>query len=188
LKVCTTSPELATFCDCSWGVVLTVLTPKQLESDIDAYTKQQLTTAIRKQCLSKYPESLAKAEYIGECAKAANEMTAFCTCRWTQLRKSFSIAELKTPDTASTPKFDALRKPIAKACSAKLSENSVADGFETGCNKKPGLGAFCKCAWKQVRARMSLGEVADPGSTESPEFKAAMDDVGKKCQSFRPAE
>ena len=188
LKACTTSPELASFCDCSWTVVMGVLTPKQLQSDIDAYTKQQLKTEIRKQCLSKYPESLAKAEYIGECAKAANEMTAFCTCRWAQLRKSFSIADLKTPETASTQKFNDLRKPIAKACSAKLSENSVADGFEQGCNKRPALGAFCKCAWKEVRARMSLGEIADPGSSESPEFKAAMGAVGKKCQAFRPAE
>jgi hypothetical protein len=188
LKACRTSPELASFCDCSWTVVLGVVTPKQLQSDIDAYTKQQLTTEIRKQCLSKYPESLAKAEYIGECAKAANDMTAFCTCRWAQLRKSFSIADLKTPETASTQKFNDLRKPIAKACSAKLTENSVADGFEQGCNKGPGLGAFCKCAWKEVRARMSLGEIADPGTTESPEFKAAMGAVGTKCQSFRPAQ
>jgi hypothetical protein len=188
LKACTTSPELGAFCGCSWTVVTNVLTPKQLQGDIDAYTKQQLTTAIRKQCLSKYPESLAKAEYIGECAKAANEMTAFCTCRWAQLRKSFSIADLKTPETASTQKFNDLRKPIAKACSAKLTENSVADGFETGCNKRPALGAFCKCAWKEVRSRMSLGEIADPGSSESPEFKAAMEGVSKKCQAFRPAE
>ena len=188
LKACITSPELGTFCDCSWTVVTSVLTPKQVSGDLDAFTKQQLTTEIRKQCLNKYPESLAKAEYIGECAKAANEMTPFCTCRWAQLRKSFSIADLKTPATASTDKFNQLRKPIAKACSSKLTENSVADGFETGCNKKPGFGAFCKCAWKEVRARMSLGEIADPASGESPEFKAAMVAVGNKCQAFRPAE
>ena len=187
LSECLTSTEMSDFCDCSWNVATKTLTSAEIVADkLDKPTMTKLQEAMSRECKDKVPESAIRVGFINGCTRGDRNAAAYCECIWPELRKTLSVAQLSTPQTATSPEFLAAKKGAAKLCSPKLPEDWARRRFFDGCAEKPGYDAFCGCAWKELRTRMSIGEIEFAGSANSPEFEEAKGAVKTKCSKLLP--
>jgi hypothetical protein len=187
LSVCVKSQDLADYCECSWGVMAKMFTNEEMNGDdINDVRMARLKSAVGKQCIDKMPEPALRDAFIGGCKKDDAQLDPYCGCMWTELRKTFSAGQLAQPEIVRKTQFKQAVAVGAKSCTAKIPEPVVKKAFFQGCAKRAGYEAFCACGWKELRARVSLGEIRS--SADTPEMKAVYDEVAKKCAKLLPGQ
>jgi hypothetical protein len=176
LHACQKTDAQAAFCECSFGVA---------KENPDA-TQSVLSQKMAARCAEKLPETTVRATFVNGCQKDGPSFKPYCECMWPQIRKSFTVVDLVQTETAKSPRFSAAVKAGAVACSAKIPESAVQRGFFKGCTEgDEGKNAYCACAWRVVRAEMSVPEIVAPGASTSPKMRAVTQSLPSKCGAFR---
>jgi len=185
LRVCIKSPDMADYCECGWGVMAKMFTNEEMSGDdVNDVRMARLKAEVAKQCIEKMPEPALRDGFVGGCKSGDGRLDSYCGCMWSELRKTFSAGQLAQPDVVKKPAFKKAVAAGGRACTAKIPEVVVKKAFFDGCAKKPGYDAFCACGWKELRARVSLGEIQS--AADAPEMKATFDEVARKCANLLP--
>jgi hypothetical protein len=188
VQACAKKPDMDDYCECGWGVYSKMFSAEDAESDdINDARMAKLQVEVTKQCAGKLPEPTLRDAFVTGCKKDDASLDGYCGCMWTELRKTFSAGELAQADVVKTRKFNSALGVGAKTCSVKMPETSVKKAFMTGCAEKPGTRPFCECFWKDLRGRMSLGEIHQL-KADDPDMKPVYESIGKKCSSLLPKD
>ena len=176
MRGCQKNDEQAAFCECSW----------QVAKDNSDASQSALSQKMAARCGDKLPEKTVRATFVDGCQKDGPSFKPYCECMWPEIRKTFTVVDLVQTDTAKSPRFSAAVKAGAVACSAKIPESAVQRGFFKGCTEgDEGKNAYCACAWRVVRAEMSVPEIVAPGASSSPKMRAVTQSLPTKCGAFR---
>ena len=125
-------------------------------------------------------------EFMGGCAKKAVNSPDYCECAWEEFRKVFTDEEMSAGDMPAA-KLEKVKTQVLGACSAKIPEEVVKDGFAKGCiGKNPDMKSYCECTWVEFRKRFSAAELGDEGTVTSDRFVAARGPVVKACGAKMP--
>ena len=125
-------------------------------------------------------------EFMGGCAKKAVNSPDYCECAWDEFRKVFTDEEMSAGDMPAG-KLEKLKTQVLGACSAKIPEETVRDGFAKGCvGKNPDMKTYCDCTWTEFRKRFSAAELGDEGTVSSERFITARGPVVKACGNKMP--
>jgi hypothetical protein len=125
-------------------------------------------------------------EFMGGCAKKAVNSPDYCECAWGEFRKAFTDDEMGAGDMPAA-KLEKVKGQVAAACSSKIPEELVKDGFSKSCvGKNPEMKTYCDCTWSEFRKRFSPAELADEGTVTSERFVAARAPVVKACGNKMP--
>ena len=185
LKVCVKSPDMQAYCDCGWGVMTKMFSDDDMDADdVNEVRLAKLKLAVTKQCADQMPEAMLKDAFVKGCGNGEAALGPYCGCMWSELRKSFSGGELAQPEIVKSSKFTNGVAGSAKTCTPKIPESHVKRQFFDGCAKQPGHEAFCTCAWKDLRAHATVGEIQS--SSDTPEMKQAIRAAGEKCRKLLP--
>lgn len=185
---CAKTPDLKPYCECAWGVSQKSLSSEEIANDrTDPQKMAQLQSQVLHTCASHLPESAVRSGYLEGCERGEPGMRPYCECLWPELKQRLSIAELATPEAVRTPKFATAVKAGANKCGAKLPEDLVKKSFLTGCTGgKTESDAFCGCAWKELRSRMSLADIQSAGVGDQSQLEQMRANIGKSCGSLKP--
>jgi hypothetical protein len=125
-------------------------------------------------------------EFMGGCAKKAVNSPDYCECAWGEFRKAFTDEEMNAGEMPPA-KLEKLKTQVVSACSSKIPEEVVKDGFSKGCiGKNPDMKTYCDCTYTEFRKRFSAAELGDEGTVSSDRFVAARGPVVKACGNKMP--
>jgi hypothetical protein len=129
-------------------------------------------------------------DFMNGCAKKAINSPDYCECAWGEFRKVSTDDEMSAGDMPAA-KLERVKSQVAGACSSKVPEETVRDGFAKGCvgeppNEKPEMKPYCDCTWTEFRKRFSAAELGDDATVQSERFVAARTPVIKACGSKMP--
>jgi hypothetical protein len=125
-------------------------------------------------------------EFMGGCAKKAVNSPDYCECAWGEFRKAFTDEEMNAGEMPPA-KLDKLKTQVVGACSSKIPEEVVKEGFSKGCiGKNPDMKTYCDCTYTEFRKRFSAAELGDEGTVSSDRFVAARGPVVKACGNKMP--
>jgi hypothetical protein len=176
-------PTAPDYCQCSWDLLLSIFGEKELAADKPdpaklAEYKQKLPAT----CGGKIPEQVAHDKFMEGCGKTS-ELSPYCECSWTELRKTLSVGDFVLPESANSPRVVAATKTLSKSCGSKLPEKVAREAFLQGCNaERAGAEKFCDCAWKQLRSMSSPAEIF----TGSADVAAAKPKIRTECGKLHP--
>jgi hypothetical protein len=187
MSACTSElPGAADFCQCSWDVFRSMFSDEEMAADQpDPAKLAQYKQKLGPTCGSKIPESMAHDNFIVGCTGKGKELGAYCECAWTELRKTLAVADFAIAETLKSPRMQTATKDMVKVCSAKLPESVGHDAFVKGCAAEaPDAGAFCECAWKQLRAAHSSAEIF----AGVADLDAARPKIKTACGKLHPSQ
>jgi hypothetical protein len=178
-------PNAPDFCQCSWDVFGTLFSEEEMASSPDPKKLAEFKRKLGPACGGKVPETLVREQFVEGCTRKGKDLSPYCTCAWTELRKTLSVADFAIQESAGGARVQSATRAMAKACSSKLPERVGREGFVTSCSAgHPEAGPFCECAWKQLRKSHSATEifagVADLEAMQ-PKIKAA-------CGKLHPSQ
>ena len=125
-------------------------------------------------------------EFMGGCAKKAINSPDYCECAWGEFRKMFTDEQMTAGDLPAA-KLEKVKSQVVGACSNKINEETVKDGFAKGCiGKTPEMKAYCDCTWTEFRKKFSPAELGDDDTVASDRFLSARGAVVKTCGSKMP--
>jgi hypothetical protein len=125
-------------------------------------------------------------EFMGGCAKKAVNSPDYCECAWGEFRKAFTDEEMNAGDMPAA-KLDKVKSQVVGACSSKIPEEVVREGFSKGCvGKNPDMKTYCDCTYTEFRKRFSAAELGDEATVGSDRFVAARTPVVKACGNKMP--
>lgn len=125
-------------------------------------------------------------EFLGGCAKRQGNVPEYCECAWGEFRKAFTDEEMSSGDMPAA-KLDKLKGQVAGACSTKIPEDVVKEGFAHECMaKNPDMKSYCDCRWTEFRKRFSPAELVDEETVASERFLAARALGVKACGTKMP--
>jgi hypothetical protein len=125
-------------------------------------------------------------EFMGGCAKKAENSPDYCECAWGEFRKMFTDEEMSAGDMPPA-KLAKVKSQVAGACASKIPEETVKAGFQSGCmGKNPEMKAYCECTWTEFRKRFSTAELGDEETVQSERFLGARGPVVKACGGKMP--
>ncbi len=183
--VCVKTPDMQAYCDCGWGVMSKMFSAEDMVADdVNEVRLAKLKIAVTKQCADRMPEPMLKDAFVKGCGNGEAVFAPYCGCMWSELRKTFSGGELAQADIVKSSKFTSAVAGGAKTCTSKMPESRVKRAFFDGCAKTPAHEAFCSCAWKDLRAHATVGEIQS--SSDSPAMKQTLREVAERCQRFLP--
>jgi hypothetical protein len=125
----------------------------------------------------------------------------FCQCTATYTQKAITVEEMAAATTAGNPNAAAIQQKIILEVYAPCMEFPVRDLITAECVKTPALAAnpqICPCLAKNMSAytaqtaQANLGKLMASGRPvgdvmnglmETPEFKAAQQDIAMKCMT-----
>lgn len=171
------------YCECAWGETRKGLTDEEIVSGQrpEMSKLEKVRAGISSTCASKLPEDAVKQGFAAGCSGDRPDMQAYCDCSWTEYRKSFSPAELASDDVVRNERFLAARKSVVQACAAQMPESVAKEDFMNGCNRDAKAGAFCDCAWTELRKIANAGEI-EAGTFDKAAYAAKTD---KACGKLR---
>jgi hypothetical protein len=185
LRDCASSlPDAGEYCQCSWELLASLLTEKEIVSDeadrakLDAFKQQVGPT-----CGSKIPEAVVEKSFFQGCVSGKEGMDDYCNCTYGVLRKHLSAADLAMPGNERSPKFLEAKEAAVGQCRDKIREDAVKKGFMYGCSKDdPKIQPFCSCAWKELRKQASAADIV----TGKADLDAAQPLIETSCGKLRP--
>lgn len=125
-------------------------------------------------------------EFMGGCAKKALNSPDYCECAWGEFRKVFTDEEMNAGDMPPA-KLEKVKTQVVGACSSKISEETIKDGFAKACiGKNPEMKTYCDCTWTEFRKKFSAAELGDEGTVASERFLAARTVIVKTCGNKMP--
>jgi hypothetical protein len=125
-------------------------------------------------------------EFMGGCAKKAVNSPDYCECAWGEFRKAFTDDEMNAGGMPAA-KLEKVKTQVVGACSSKIPEDLVKEGFSKGCiGKNPDMKTYCDCTYSEFRKRFSAAELGDEGTVSSDRFVAARGPVVKACGNKMP--
>jgi hypothetical protein len=174
-------PEAPDYCQCSWDLLMKIFTEEEMKSpQADPEKMRAYKEKLGPTCSGKVPEKFVHEKFITGCSGSRKQLTAYCECGYTELRKTLSPADLALGDADTQQRVEAAKKDMVKACGAKLPESIPRDDFMTSClQSTPDGKQFCQCAWKQLRAAHSHAEIA-AGLADVDAVKPKIDAACKK--------
>jgi hypothetical protein len=187
LKACVKDATMKAFCACRWTVVSTELSVSELSRGrAQQQHVENARARIRSECSDKLEEPPIKSAFIGGCVKDDETKRPICECVWPELRKTYTLADFADDETLKSTRLKATLHAAVKVCAAKRGEPSARAAFMQACSEKPGYGPFCACAWKSLRARLSVEQIGTESDPPTPRFKAAAEEARSKCAGLRP--
>jgi hypothetical protein len=125
-------------------------------------------------------------EFMGGCAKKAVNSPDYCECAWGEFRKAFTDEEMNSGDMPAA-KLEKVKSQVVGACSSKIPEEVVKEGFSKGCvGKNPDMKTYCDCTYTEFRKHFSAAELGDEATVTSDRFVAARGPVVKACGNKMP--
>lgn len=125
-------------------------------------------------------------EFMSGCAKKAVNSPDYCECAWGEFRKAFTDEEMNAGDMPAA-KLEKVKSQVVGACSSKIPEEVVKEGFSKGCiGKNPDMKTYCDCTYTEFRKRFSAAELGDEAMVASDRFVAARGPVVKACGNKMP--
>lgn len=187
LRACIKDKTMQAFCACRWTVVSTELTVSEIaRGRAQAQHVENARARIRSECSDKLDEPPIRAAFVGGCVKDDESKRPVCECVWPELRKTYTLADFADDETLKSARLKATLHAAVKVCATKRGEPSARAAFMQACSQKPGYGPFCACAWKELRARLSVEQIATENDPPTPRFKAAAEMARTKCAGLRP--
>lgn len=178
-------PEGTDYCDCGWEQMQKVFSEADMnsESKPEESKLQELRDRTAERCQTKLPEGKVRDEFVNDCAAGTPDLAPYCTCAWTELRKTFSIPDFADKETMGSRRFAEAKKAMSRKCGSKMPEQVVRDEFMRGCLKVDVQAkSFCSCVWKTLRTKMSPAEIA---SAEASEFDVHEQRIRTSCGALR---
>lgn len=125
-------------------------------------------------------------DFMNGCAKKAINSPDYCECAWAEFRKTFSDEDMNAGEMPAA-KLEKVKSQVLGACSSKIPEETIKDGFAKGCvADKPEMKTYCDCTWTEFRKRFSPAELGDEATVTSERFLAARVPVVKACGAKMP--
>ena len=161
MQGCVGKAHLPDYCECAFDQFREVFKDVDLskplpEGDPHVKTLQDKTVAV---CASKLNEEQVKSNYVEACQEGNKKKAKYCTCAFSALRKSLSLADFM--GDADTPRFIEAKKAMVVVCKGKYPAEVAKSEFVTECTKdKPEDRKMCDCLWKKIKAAMTLEELA----------------------------
>ena len=125
-------------------------------------------------------------EFMSGCAKKAQNSPDYCECAWGEFRKAFTDEEMTAGDMPAA-KLEKVKSQVVGACSSKIPEEVVKEGFSKGCvGKNPDMKTYCDCTYAEFRKHFSAAELGDEATVASDRFVAARGPVVKACGNKMP--
>jgi hypothetical protein len=87
-------PHKAPYCDCLWTSLRKTLGLADFLGDFEGPRFDDAKKASATTCKGKLPEDVAKAEFLGDCTKAAPAQGKTCECVWKVLRSKATVEEI----------------------------------------------------------------------------------------------
>jgi hypothetical protein len=123
-------------------------------------------------------------EFNASCMEQTKGTTEYCDCAWTQV-KAILGEDLAGRDEPT--KATKVRSEVARACSSKVSEAMVKDGYLQGCvGDRKETEAYCTCTWTEFRRQFSPGDMSDEQMVKTEKFASARKAVVKVCGTKMP--
>jgi hypothetical protein len=178
--------DAAEYCECGWEQMKETFTLDDMNSERVAPAKLALLRERNlAHCLDKLPEESVQARFTQACVGGRAPLEGYCDCAWTSLKGQLPLADLAGVSGVRGPKIAAAKKVAAKTCEAKMPEEIPKGDFMKGCTRgNSGYEAFCGCAWKVVRSKLSPAEIAAASEEEIAPLQPAIDE---SCAKLRPA-
>lgn len=175
------------FCACRWKVVSTELTVSEMSRGrAQAQHVENARARIRSECSDKLDEQPIRAAFVGGCVEGDDTRRPICECVWPELRKTYTLADFADDETLKSTRLKATLHAAVKVCAAKRGEPTARAAFMKACSEKPGYGPFCACAWKELRARLTVEQIGTESNPQTPRFQAAAEAARSKCANLRP--
>jgi len=125
-------------------------------------------------------------EFMSGCAKKAQNSPDYCECAWGEFRKAFTDEEMTAGDMPAA-KLEKVKSQVVGACSSKIPEEVVKEGFSKDCaGKNPDMKTYCDCTYTEFRKHFSAAELRDEATATSDRFVAARGPVTKACANKMP--
>jgi len=119
-----------------------------------------------------------RANFVSVCNQSGNN-GAYCSCTWDQLLEVVSREEILA-DKTSKEQVDELRRRALLHCVDDIPEETVKKGFLGGCEAKANP-AFCTCAYRELRKRVSTREIATRGGEDRDGFVSQRNEALEAC-------
>jgi hypothetical protein len=95
----------AAYCDCAWPALRKNLAPSDFVGDMEGARFLEAKKAMVATCKGKFPNDIAKSDFMTACTKGDATRGKSCECLWKKIRAKFSAEEVVagTADVASIP-------------------------------------------------------------------------------------
>jgi hypothetical protein len=98
----------------------------------------------------------------------------------------FSDEEMAA-DEPDPQKLAQYKQKLGPTCGGKIPESMAHDNFVVGCTSKgKELGAYCECAWTELRKTLTVADFAIPETLKSPRMQTATKGMIKVCSAKLP--
>jgi len=122
-----------------------------------------------------------KQSFMAGCEKSPDQHE-FCACSFDETSKLLTPEELASENLPPSRMME-LRRSIKAACSDKIPEASVRDGFVQGCmSHGPSFAGFCDCTWTELRKSASVKDIVQLQVSDDPRVTSA----AKACMTKFP--
>ncbi len=120
--------------------------------------------------------------FVTGCATTP-DLGAYCECAWGAMAKMFTPEELANDEKPSEETMAKIKAGVSKACSDKMPEATLREGFVNGCKKgdPQQLESYCVCMYTELRKVLSPAEFEQQEIT--PKLNGAIRTGAKACSS-----